>query len=319
MSVVDPHNSYAIFWEIVNQGKAIPQGKFGVIQFQTTYTSGSGIKCLRVTTVARSFIGEQGLKALLPGFDQECCAALVTRVAVYRGENQEQAPLRWIDRQLIQMTYSFAEFRKNSPDSYKMHDNFSLFPVFMFHLRRGNLVQVFGNSPDEMSFYRHYALRENVANTLIMIQPSLDAYELDKADPEPVLLTTASVKADRLLLLDTFFHVIVYSGQTIASWRKEGYHLQEGYENLKSLIEAPVQEATRLMTGRYPRPIFIECDHGGSQARFLLAVLDPARDESQPAIGVAGQQQDVGFMHSEDVSLAVFMEHLKKKVVTYEA
>ena len=48
---------------------------------------------------------------------------------------------------------------------------------------------MFGNSPDEMTFYRHYALRENVANTLIMIQPSLDSYELDKCGPSSFLLS----------------------------------------------------------------------------------------------------------------------------------
>lgn len=36
------------------------------------------------------------------------------------------------------------------------------------------------------------------------------------------------------------------------------------------------------MDSRYPRPIYIQCDHQGSQARFLLAVLDPARDGTVP-------------------------------------
>lgn len=33
-------------------------------------------------------------------------------------------------------------------------------------------------------------------------------------------------RTDRILLLDTFFHVVVFSGETIASWRKQGYHEQ---------------------------------------------------------------------------------------------
>lgn len=139
-----------------------------------------------------------------------------------------------------------------------------------------------------MTFYRHYALREGVGNSLVMIQPALDAYQLDRLwfeawfyilicseEPIPVLLTTASVTADRILVLDTFFHLIIFSGKTIAAWRVAGYHEQEGYENLKKLFEAPLNDVKEILATRYPSPMYIECDFNGSQARFLLAVLDP--------------------------------------------
>lgn len=63
--------------------------------------------------------------------------------------------------------------------------------------------------------------RENVANSLIMIQPTLDAYSTS-GPPQPVLLSASSVAADRILLLDTFFQVVVFSGESTSlsrSWR----------------------------------------------------------------------------------------------------
>lgn len=68
------------------------------------------------------------------------------------------------------------------------------------------------------------------------------SYGLD-APPQPVLLDSVSIKPDVLLLLDTFFHILIFHGETVAQWRKAGYQDQEGYENLKELLELPVTDA----------------------------------------------------------------------------
>jgi protein transport protein SEC23 len=75
-----------------------------------------------------------------------------------------------------------------------------------------------------------------------MMQPTLMSYTFDK-EPHPVLLDSMSIQKDVILLLDTFFHILIFHGETIAQWRKAKYHEQEGYENFKELLEAPVQDA----------------------------------------------------------------------------
>lgn len=60
---------------------------------------------------------------------------------------------------------------------------------------------------------------------------------------QPVLLDSVSIKPDVILLLDTFFYILIFHGETVAQWRKAGYHDQEGYENFKELLEAPVADA----------------------------------------------------------------------------
>lgn len=71
--------------------------------------------------------------------------------------------------------------------------------------------------------------RENVANSVVMIQPSLISYSFQSA-PEAALLDVASISAERILLLDSYFTIVVFHGSTIAQWRKAGYHTQPEHE-----------------------------------------------------------------------------------------
>lgn len=91
------------------------------------------------------------------------------------------------------------------------------------------ILKVFNNSPDETAYFRMILNRENVANSVVMIQPSLISYTFHSA-PEPVLLDVAAIAADRILLLDAYFTVVIFHGATIAQWRKAGYHNQPEHQ-----------------------------------------------------------------------------------------
>lgn len=52
-----------------------------------------------------------------------------------------------------------------------------------------------------------------------------------------------SIKPDVILLLDTFFHLLIFHGETVAQWRKSNYQEQQGYENFKALLQAPQVDA----------------------------------------------------------------------------
>ncbi len=82
--------------------------------------------------------------------------------------------------------------------------------------------------------------RETTSDAITMIQPALQAYSMGGAQAEPVMLDVASVTPDRVLLLDSYFTVVVWHGSTVAQWRKADYHLQEEYAHLKPLMEVCV-------------------------------------------------------------------------------
>jgi protein transport protein SEC23 len=66
---------------------------------------------------------------------------------------------------------------------------------------------------------------------------------------------------------------------------------------------------------RYPIPHFVNCDQGGSQSRFLLSKLNPSTTHMTE--GAYGTTTAVGqAIFTDDVSMQVFMDHLKKLAVT---
>jgi protein transport protein SEC23 len=247
MCGIDPTSSYGIYFEIASQGgpaqhQQTPQK--GMMQFLTYYQHSSGQFHLRVTTVARNLSGPAGDPAIAQSFDQEAAAVLMSRIAVFKAEVDDGPDvLRWVDRMLIRLCSRFADYRKDDPTSFRLEKNFTLYPQFMFHLRRSQFLQVFNNSPDETAFYRHVLNHEDVSNSLIMIQPTLDSYTFDQDGSQPVLLDSTSIQATHILLLDTFFHILIFHGETVAEWRKAGYQDQEGYENFAALLEQPKEDA----------------------------------------------------------------------------
>jgi protein transport protein SEC23 len=205
----------SVLFEVSNQqAGSIPQGQPGAMQFITFYQHSTGQKRVRVTTIARHWAdGAANINHIAAGFDQETAAAVMARLAVQRSDNDDGPDvLRWLDRMLIRLCQKFGDYHKDDPSSFKFPDNFSLYPQFMFHLRRSQFLQVFNNSPDESSYYRDKLNREDVTNSLIMIQPALYSYSFN-GPPEPVLLDSASILSDRILLLDTFFLLLIYHGE----------------------------------------------------------------------------------------------------------
>lgn len=68
-----------------------------------------------------------------------------------------------------------------------------------------------------------------------------------------------------------------------------------------------------LLVDRFPIPRYIVCDQGGSQARFLLSKLNPST--THMSTGMYGAAAGAGqAIFTDDVSLQVFMEYLKRLV-----
>ncbi|EPY82648.1 Sec23 B isoform 7-like protein [Camelus ferus] len=264
---LDPTSTLGIYFEVVSQHNApIPQGGRGAVQFVTHYQHSSTQRRIRVTTVARNWADAQSqLKHIEAAFDQEAAAVLMARLGVFRAESEEGPDvLRWLDRQLIRL--------------------------FMFHLRRSPFLQVFNNSPDESSCYRHHFARQDLTQSLIMIQPILYSYSFH-GPPEPVLLDSSSILPDRILLMDTFFQIVIYLGETIAQWQKAGYQDMPEYENFKHLLQAPLDDAQEILQARFPMPRYINTEHGGSQLMVPRKEDEVPLAPDQPAHGTQADQE----------------------------
>ncbi|KAL6289647.1 hypothetical protein ACE6H2_007157 [Prunus campanulata] len=315
MCGLDKATSLCLIFEIVKKeipdATVQPTSNQFYFQFLTYYQHSSGQMRLRVTTLSRRWVAGPGiLQDLIAGFDQEAAAVVMARLVSFKMETEaEFDPIRWLDKSLIRMCARFGDYQKDSPSSFSLSPRFSIFPQFMFHLRRSQFVQVFNNSPDETAYFRMILNRENVANSVVMIQPSLISYSFHSG-PEPALLDVAAIAADRILLLDAYFTVVIFHGSTIAQWRKAGYQDLPEHQAFAQLLQAPRDDGDQIIKERFPVPRLVICDQHGSQARFLLAKLNPSATYNNEAPLPGG---DVIF--TDDVGFEVFLDHLQRLAV----
>lgn len=320
----NPQSTYAVYFDKLDS----PLIGHAFIQFSFHYQHPTGEMRLRVTTLPLAVIADSDAANLEAGFDQEAALVAVARSSVDKLQSNffnagrttyhHSDVVKHLDKLLVDFCTRFAVYQKGAYDSFRLSNTYAMLPQFMYHLRRSPFIRVFNNSPDETSFVRHVLMHEDVTNSLIMIQPTLLSYDVETfgaedAEPEPVLLDSMSLAPTKILLLDTFFHILIYHGSTVAQWRKADYHNAEGYEHFKEFLEAPKKEAIEILMDRFPLPRFIDCDEGGSQARFLMAKLNPSTSYLTNPNHMYGGQTDV---MTDDTSLQLFMDHIQRMVVT---
>eukprot|EP01012_Entosiphon_sulcatum_P004293 TRINITY_DN11632_c0_g1_i2.p1 TRINITY_DN11632_c0_g1~~TRINITY_DN11632_c0_g1_i2.p1 ORF type:complete len:713 (-),score=115.79 TRINITY_DN11632_c0_g1_i2:3043-5181(-) len=217
MSALGPATTFGVYFEPVTMNPAGggQRQQYRFAQFITSYQHPTGERRVRVTSTAHRISDTTNNAELATYFDQEAAAVLLARISVFKAESEHLFDvLRWLDRHLIRLVAKFAEYTKDDPTSLRLSSQFSLFPQFVFHLRRSEFLQVFNNSPDETAYYRITLDRESCSNCLIMIQPTLHSYTLT-GPPTPVLLDSTSVQVDCILLMDTFFDVVIHSGEVL--------------------------------------------------------------------------------------------------------
>ena len=278
-------------------------------QITTSYKSIDGSLVMRVATFNREFVND--MKSAISGFDQEAAIATLARLAVYKGELIEVVDLvYWLNSVLIKFVRTFATFTKGNRASFKVPEEISLIPQFMFYFRKSHFVQKFGISVDEAALYKMVLCRENLSNMLVMIQPALFSYDLETQQPTPVLCDMESLKPDVVLLVDTYFNVVIWQGAQIYNWVKQGYHEMEEYAHLKNLLEQPEEDAKLIVEDRLPVPRVVSCYPGAPDERLLKSKLNPASAQK----GNEAYQQDENYI-TDDVNLKVFMDYLVDLVV----
>lgn len=259
LPALDSATTLCLFFEITAEAKAAEKAKAGevfTLQFSTKYLHWDSSWRRRITTLSRRWVTGQQPHEVMLGFDQEAAAVMMARFCTWKMESEEDFDAtRWIDRALIRLCQrcalslrisapartlvciracrcyakstmhvhecSFGQGNKDDPKSFSLLPEMTFYPGFMFHLRRSQFVQVFGNSPDETAFARLMLFKEHVQPAVTMIQPQLIRYALDEP-PQPAMVDISSIVPDHILFMDAYFYIVVYHGDKIAAWRAEG-------------------------------------------------------------------------------------------------
>ncbi|GKE28956.1 transport protein Sec23-like protein, partial [Tanacetum coccineum] len=143
---LDKDTCLTVFFDISSSEKSDASGNVNpqlYIQTVTSYQTIDGESKMRVTTITRSWLESSAItEELVQGFDQEAAAVVMARFTSYKMEMEESFDAtRWLDRNLIRLCSKFGDYRKDDPTSFALNPCFSLFPQFMFNLRRSQFVQ----------------------------------------------------------------------------------------------------------------------------------------------------------------------------------
>lgn len=313
--MLDDSTTLAIYYDSASSPADTSRSANRYTQIITRYEIGNENRT-RVTTLVHQQQNNPTHQDLCAAFDQEAAVALLARQAIHKTDSTPLFDvMRWLDRTTVRLVSRFGDYTRDSPASLRIPPQFVYFPAFIFHLRRSGYLQVFNSSPDESAILRLQLLKSSVEASIVQIQPTLYSYRMD-APPQPVSLDSSAIQADNILLLDTFFEVLIHYGATIAAWKKAGYAEQEEYAHFREFLETPLQDADVLVQSRYPTPRLIDVCQDDPDGRILYNRINPSRSYAAAEAGEAYGQQEGELVYTDDASLQVFMDHLKKLVVS---
>lgn len=115
----------------------------------------------------------------------------------------------------------------------------------------------------------------------------------------------------------------------MARWQADGVQNLPQYAFFNDFLRVARESAMAQLQGRLPAPRFIVCQEKGSQARFLMAKLNPSishattpqKDRSAPTgmaavAGAAGSpEEDEPPVFSDDTTLKAFLSQLRSVVI----
>ncbi|KEG06512.1 putative protein transport protein Sec23A [Trypanosoma grayi] len=308
-----------------NSSSSSGDAKRRFVQFVTRFSTPNGESRVRVTSVvlpvapSSPSIDPQYF-VRLQSFDQTCAATVLARMVVSILEKHPSKwddTKRWLDTLLVRFVRRYSTYTAGVPESLRLSPCLSLFPSFMFNLRRSEYFMVLNISPDETAFKRHWLMREPVENCVLMIQPTLHSYDIEAPMATPVPLDSCSLRPDNVLLMDAYFNIHIMWGTTIYAWIQAKYHEDPEYAYFAQLLDTVEGDALALLAARYPYPRFSRTDANGSEARHIKTRMNPTtthHSTGAAACSPTGDQSDV--IYTDEASIVKFMESLKQAVVT---
>lgn len=74
-------------------------------------------------------------------------------------------------------------------------------------------------------------------------------------------------------------------------------------------FQAPIDDAQEILQTRFPMPRYIDTEHGGSQARFLLSKVNPSQTHNNMyAYGQVSNISIYSVLHAEVLSFVDSIE-----------
>ncbi|ETO29109.1 hypothetical protein RFI_08015 [Reticulomyxa filosa] len=211
-----PSTTFCFVFDIASNMTADDTTDAAYIQFQTTYKTSYGTNVTRVTTIGVALANinkTDGFNKVCENMDNDAVTVVMARWAIHKADTEFMCPLmNWLDREIIKFCRKVSTSQKNNVESFRMPNSLVKFPEAMYYLRRSQFIHPNDYSLDESAFFKCSLMRENIVNTMAMVQPLLYCYTLEDETMTPVNveLEYSSRHSDVILLLDSFFHLVIW-------------------------------------------------------------------------------------------------------------
>lgn len=267
-------NSYTFIFDI--NSIPIPNNTFSCFQIVTKYRSfKTGRIRYRVTTIPITFYNlSTNKQEIINGFDQEAAAAILAKITIYNKTKMRSNVINELDQKLIDICHKFGDYKSKVPNTFSLQDQFKYLPEFIYYFRRSQFLTTSNITLDQYTSYIYELLYGDVASILLMIHPSLIMYSVVE-QPKPVILGLSSLNSESILLLDSYFKVLIWNGKNVVQWKNNGYQDKPEYENLKTFLEQPLADAQTILMQRFPLPYLVICNEDSSESRYLLSKCNP--------------------------------------------
>lgn len=278
-------------------------------------------------------------KMLLDSFDYKAWIVLFTRLLTSKidttiGYESFDEVVKDVDIALIRLTKFFGGLQVQTHSSHNPYENlkvihsisekFRELPGYSYSLRRNpQLVRIFNSSPDETAYYHHIFIGSNAEESCMMIQPSF--YQAQEG-LESVLLDVSSLKASEssFYVLDSVFSIIVFhqcvEGEKLKLHNSNNDDLVYGERLGKT--EPVLHLVDERIAQRSVIPKIILTQNGHSQARFLMARLNPVQDK--PVEKPESKWWNIfttsasPVLMTDEVSVSTYYDELLDKVKNYD-
>lgn len=119
-----------------------------------------------------------------------------------------------------------------------------------------------------------------------------------------------------MLLLDSYFVVLVWYGEHIHQWKKDRVNEQEEYAYLNELFNNPMEDSSAVIYERIPVSNFYETFKGDGKERYLKSRVNPSTSNASMTEVTMWLIQTGNFV-TDDAPIKLFMDFLIKSVVNY--
>ena len=205
VNVLDEVSSLACYFQLQDVPNGNNEASF--IQFTVRYVNSIGHSKTAVFTTVRNRI-----ENIEEAFNVDVTANGVMRQALERIKTSEdvQDVQHWLDNCLLDI-----EQQPQSAGSSKWQE----LAAFIGDLKHSPLITGASFSPDEIAYMRFWGKRQTLGYSRLIIQPKLYCATVEDEHLLEIPLSSNCLACNRILVLYSFFHVVIWYGEWIAAWK----------------------------------------------------------------------------------------------------